>query len=100
MAVETYKMSICVDCMAHLANGECGSCHEESGHDREPLSAVPAENNVSLGMFAEDHAPDCNGEDCDCENLGFSMSSCDGCGSTLGGDRYAATGWIGERAKV
>jgi hypothetical protein len=28
---------ICDCCMLHLANGECGDCHYEEGHDREPL---------------------------------------------------------------
>ncbi len=32
-------------------------------------------------------------DDCECENEGFSWSSCDVCGSNLGGDRYAVTFW-------
>ena len=100
MSVETYKLRICQDCMMHLANGECGNCHAEHGDDNEPLSAVPADDNVTLGMFREDHAADCDMDECDCGYLGFYWAACDGCGSTLGGDRYAATGWIGARVKV
>jgi hypothetical protein len=35
-------------------------------------------------------------DDCECEQEGFSWSSCDVCGSPLGGDRFAVTFWIPE----
>lgn len=98
-----YRLSICGDCLHHLANGECGNCHEE--HDREPLCIIPETDNVTLGLLQEDHAEGCEfkaagvysaGHECDCENLGFSWQACDACGSTLGGDRFAAVGWAGE----
>lgn len=50
---------VCVDCMLHHANGECGSCHREEGHDEEPLSAVEAPYHVAMGMGYEEHAEDC-----------------------------------------
>lgn len=88
------KISVCQCCMLSHANGEC--CAED--HDREPLSAIPDGYSVTMGLLTEEHADGCteadrsNG-DCTCEQLGFSMSSCDGCGSPLGGDRFALTLW-------
>jgi len=97
---KTYRLLVCVDCMMHHANGECGSCHSESGHDREPLSAIDPDDTVTAGMFREDHADGCEGENCDCEDYGFSWLACDGCGSSLDGDRYWMVGWIGDNVKT
>lgn len=97
MSDNTYRLLICTDCLLHLANGECGDCHETTedvdAHDREPMGLVT--DHVTLGMLYEYHS--CEREEydegCDCEDYGFSWSSCDGCGSHLGGDRFYATGW-------
>jgi hypothetical protein len=81
---------VCVCCMLAHANGEC--CADD--HDKEPLSTIPETADISLGLLAEEHADDCSpwkrSEDgCDCETRTFSYSSCDGCGSALGGERHA-----------
>lgn len=99
-ADNAYGLSICVDCLMHLANGECGSCHDDNGHDREPLNSIPNTDLVTLGTL--EHSEYCRREsdgECDCENLGFSWSQCEGCGSNLGGDRYAATGWENDKVR-
>lgn len=89
--------------MLHHANGECGSCHTDEGHDREPLNLVEKPMSgydmVTLGMLAKHHSCKSSDEtphqwECDCEIMTFSWSSCDGCGSTLGGERHAMTLWF------
>lgn len=90
--------------MLHHANGECGSCHLIDGdwfqdaHDREPLCLVD-NTKVTMGMTKEQHScdtrwSDWRERDCDCEVMAFSWSSCEGCGSTLGGERHAMTLWL------
>lgn len=97
---------VCIDCMLHHANGECGGCHE--GHDQEPLSAIEAPFTVAMGMTLSEHAEGCLWRDlakrsprsgdpalenyeCDCETNTYSTSQCDGCGSWLHGERHAMT---------
>lgn len=86
---DTWTIWICVDCMQALANGEL--CDDA---DREPLSALDADAEVTCGLIASEHEcdslDDCNGE---CERQEFSWSRCEGCGSNLGGERLAATEW-------
>lgn len=99
---DTCTIWVCVDCMLHHANGECGSCHADEGHDREPMGLVDrpmsGRDMVTMGMLDEQH--DCiqdhdgSNIECDCETRSFSWSSCDGCGSTLGGERHAFTLWF------
>lgn len=86
---------VCVDCMLTHANGECGE-----DPDREPLSAIPGGHAVTMGMLLEEHHSECPNRiaglrewDCDCEHRAFSASSCEGCGSDLGGERHALTLW-------
>lgn len=90
--------------MLHHANGECGNCHlnydgeGEDAHDREPLILVD-NTHVTMGLFAEQHSCKSNDEpphewECYCETMTFSRSSCDGCGSTLDGERHAMTLWF------
>jgi len=86
----TTKIGICTDCLMMLANGEGPT----EPTDHEPLALV-AGDEITLGILAEEHNEGCvrSYDQCECENLGFSMESCEGCGSPLGGDRYAATLW-------
>lgn len=94
---ETCTVWVCRDCMLHHANGECGNCHADEGHDRVPMSLCnPWE--VAMGMLGKEHP--CTEwehgvtDECDCETQNFSWSSCDGCGSNLGGERHAMTLWF------
>lgn len=92
---ETYTIWVCVDCIHVHANGECAE-----GADREPLALLDGMD-VTMGLMREEHA--CTdeqgrtahdrGEECECETTDFSWTSCDGCGSTLGGERHAMTVW-------
>lgn len=103
---ETYTLWVCGNCLMHLANGECGDCHREEGHEGgEPLSLVS--NHASPGTASEEHAEDCltnvmarigeraedGGYECDCETNTFSTSTCQGCGSIYHGERHAITEW-------
>lgn len=94
MALENYgTIWVCSNCLHHHANGECGDCHSDHGHDSEPLSAIEWPFTVAMGIGREDHGWNCEGdlEDCDCETRDFSTSQCDGCNSWLHGERHAMT---------
>jgi hypothetical protein len=90
------------------ANGEC--CAEEHGENGypEPLSALPADDTLTMGLSFEEHAEGCEvrvfggrgSADCECENYGFSTQACQACGDTHHGDRYWMTGWVGDRPKI
>lgn len=92
-----YVLWLCVDCMLHHANGECGSCHDGHGHDEEPLNKTD-HTNLAMGLPQEEH--ECGREDdtyfgeCDCETDQFSRSQCDGCGSYLHGERHGFTEFV------
>lgn len=84
-----------------LANGEEPT--EMSDADlnrwREGFDRYTGEE-ITLGLMASEH--DCDYEqdwhtgNCYCEEQEFSWSSCDVCGSHLGGHRSAVTFWIKE----
>lgn len=90
-ARETYTIWVCVDCMQHAANGECGGCDDEQ-HDRPPLGLLDGVE-CTLGLIADEHECDPDGPLCECEDVEFSWHQCEGCGSTLGGSRHAMTVW-------
>lgn len=71
------EIEICQDCLFILANGEGPDDVAEALAKRWPVGTI------TLGRITDPDDP---------EGF-FSSSPCDGCGSTLGGDRYYATGW-------
>lgn len=96
----TCTIWVCIDCVLHHANGECANCHTDEGHDREVWCWIGnANQKVTMGMLAEEHSCKSSDEiphawECGCETQSFSWSSCDGCGSTLSGERHAFTVWF------
>ena len=91
------ELSICVDCMMVLANGESTYSDDESERVHHAgMAEQLGDYDVTLGRLTPNDV--CEGSehdsDCVCDQLGFSWSLCDGCGSKLGGDRYAATLWL------
>jgi hypothetical protein len=80
-------LSVCTDCMLAIANGEYG----ERPDLPDPLCEVAGED-VVLGTdeHSEGHSPADRDEGCDCGDLGFRTSRCDGCGDSHHGDRFAA----------
>lgn len=90
---------VCVDC--YETHHGVREDHNEPP-DREPLNLIPADADVTGGMFWEQHEPDCehaksrgdDGGECECERQTFSWRPCQGCGSTLGGAREALTVWF------
>lgn len=99
----TYEISVCQCCMLTHANGECcDPLYWEGGVDHdghEPLSLLDATfDGLALGgTHPEECASLPNAVDCECDRLSFSWSSCGGCGSPLGGDRYKMTVFPNER---
>lgn len=93
MALENYgTIWVCGNCRHHHAKGECGDCHSDEGHGKEPLSAIEWPFSVAMGMGWEMHSDECiNDGQCDCETNSFSTSQCEGCGSYLHGERHAMT---------
>lgn len=87
---------ICVDCLFDHANGECGN-EAEHGCGAPTFADRWVGYQITLGAFTDDcgHADDADAEAHaeECERLGFSWSSCEWCGSSLGGDRFAAVAW-------
>lgn len=89
---------VCEDCYA--AHAGILDEWEADGYrpDREPLALIPDAVHMSAGMMFSEHAEDCANriadewvEECSCEQITFSRSSCEGCGSILAGSREAVT---------
>jgi hypothetical protein len=100
------RWSVCQDCLLASANGEPVPW-ESGSSEPEPLSNVDygAGEEISLGWLLEWHDDQCPNrieqrsnpgkyfprQECDCEDLGFCQSPCQGCGSSLHGERFAMT---------
>lgn len=88
---------VCFDCINAHANGE--DPLEPTEH--EPLSEIPEDADVTMGMLRKEHARGCPNrkksagveEECECETIPFSSRTCDGCGCPLAGERHALTMW-------
>lgn len=80
MRYDKIELSVCVSCLEVLANGVETTEHEQVARDMHE----------KWGGDERHIVPACTDE---CEG-GFSWTSCDGCGSTLGGDRHPAVALI------
>ena len=90
--MRTTEISICVDCMVLLANGETPDDDFRCDSSVTLLSLVEGQEVVPGG----DHNADCTpvvreALGCQCGDLGFCTTACDGCGSVMHGDRFKAT---------
>lgn len=83
-----YPIDICTDCTYVIANGELpgDSEHTLSEHVAAMDAAQEGSTGITLNMPDYDDDPD--------GGVHFSWSSCDGCGSLLGGDRFPAVVWF------
>lgn len=86
-------LNLCTDCVCMIAHGECGDCHNERGHEcptGKRLARKWGDVGITLGC-----PEDCCERDADgFAEPWFSWSSCDGCGSSLGGDREHGIAWL------
>lgn len=78
---ETFEFEWCTDCLMMDANGTLGDVSEEA--DVAHAAAMEVQWPTADGWHTH------NVCDEDCEGS-FSWSTCDGCGSHLGGDRHPA----------
>ncbi len=109
---ERHELNICTDCLMMLANGDVGDRGDigelteyQQDADDAHLYNLPGDdqwNNANTRHAARmnAHWPGEDGWELvpgDCEgSCEFSWSSCDGCGSSLGGDRHHAVAWKRE----
>lgn len=84
-------IGVCADCLHSDANGEYSP--DRPADLPEPWSAIPF---GYLALSGGEHSDSCDEETresdgCDCDDRGFTQSSCDGCGDHHHGDRFAYT---------
>lgn len=91
----------CTDCTMLIANGETPpemTEAETAAWLNEIDRRMDGTTTVTLGrMLGEDgceHRQLCEEHMDQCERDEFSWAQCDYCGSTLGGERHAITGWM------
>lgn len=81
------ELAVCTVCIHLLANGEFNDGTDAAEKCSEGMARI-------WGDDARHLVPGGGGDDEDSGDLGFSWSSCDGCGDTLGGDRHQAWAMI------
>lgn len=90
----TSDLEICADCLFYLANGEVTDAEGNditAEHAAKMAARWGTEFAITPGSL---ECARCSPEDgASCEPW-FSWRRCDGCGSTLGGDREHATAWL------
>lgn len=90
MSADHIELWVCVDCYfahhygAHEHDGAWFAGESDTPSDREPLGRCHGLELTDDAYGADYDGTDGSGEGYD----GFAMTSCDGCGSTLGGARY------------
>lgn len=95
---DTCTLWVCVDCLMSEATGSA-SDDPDYVPDCEPWSlwSDGDAQRITSGLVWSEHCDDCayahgdTSADCECEQVSFSWSRCDGCGSHLGGSRYGYT---------
>lgn len=95
----TQSISICVDCLFLLANGEVIDAEGEdiTLDHRCDVRRLWGDVEITLGSLqgsVECSCADPTWSDYPSCEPRFSWSSCEGCGSSLGGDRVHATAWL------
>ena len=88
MTTETCTYWVCIDCHMTHHTGESPDMPEGC----EPWSKLEEGQTVTSGLLCE--TPNFGYESDEfLAHDSFSWSDCDGCGSTLGGERFAYTVW-------
>ena len=105
---EPSRLEVCVDCLLILANGDLGG-DEEDRTTEEVVADITREwggllglvtgdvlGQITLGRIQEEDETETEFEEnTQSEDEGwFSMSGCECCGSSLGGQRFYATAWL------
>lgn len=98
---------VCVDCLFSHHGFDDHEMGEPYPTDPAPLDLLVDAPHVTGGMTSEHHDTPCGsfdspggdflGGQCECEEVTFSWSRCQGCGSNLGGSRHALTAWYPKK---
>jgi hypothetical protein len=98
MAIGTIIRTLWVcQCCLFAREGDGDGCDGNGGCAGDPwrlLTEAGPGYSVTAGMLREEHECPEDADECDCETRSFSWSPCDGCGSPLGGARYAYAFWL------
>lgn len=78
---------LCLDCVYADANG-AGTPQQDGGPASDWTGFLPRWDGWGFIVQVERY-----GDICEIKEPHFSWVSCDGCGSTLGGDRFEYTAW-------
>lgn len=86
MSIDTYDISICTDCLIWHANGDdTGFCDCEIECTSDQHHAIRVAAQLDRQPFMRGSAVVPTGDE-----SYFASTRCDGCGTTLGGDRHDA----------
>jgi len=83
---DVYDIGLCTDCFICLVNGDVSDDVEDPD---KLLSELTWAESITPGHWNSSSDEDETGEN----DHHFSTESCDGCGTSLHGDRYDATAW-------
>lgn len=95
----THELQVCVQCMLHAQNGECGTCRdcmawpeELDQNEPRPWALWTGQGSRYMAMSAHEHQDYCTEEDrqenCDCGEVPFAVFDCQGCGRRVAGSCY------------
>jgi len=94
---DTTELSVCVVCLHLLANGEYNDGEDSAEKAWEGQQKIWGDDmrHLIAGSDCDDNCTRHDDPD-ECKSLdqGFSWSTCDGCGSDFGGDRFLAYAMI------
>lgn len=90
------EISVCEECMFVYANGEADP--ERPDDQPDAWALLQFGDRVTMGGSHREGCPNYPDGgtgyiECDCDSLGFTQSSCEGCGDKYHGDRYKFTLW-------
>lgn len=89
----THELRVCLVCVHLIANGEFNDGTDAAEICGQAMARKWGNLTRDIVLGTAEHRDDCELDEageCNCEDLGFCTSRCDGCDDTTHGDRFAA----------